>query len=113
MRPISRAKPRCRFGQRSEHRLQIERGATDDPEDISSGGLLLQRFGELPRALLFRLEQPRVLDCDDGLVGERGHQFYLFPSKWIRLCAPSEKIPIVVPSRRSGTLRVLLYPASS
>jgi hypothetical protein len=57
---ISRAKPCCRFGQRIEHRLQIERGAADDPEHICSGGLLLQRFSQL-------VEEPRVLDGDDSL----------------------------------------------
>ena len=39
---ISRAKPRRQFGQRIEHRLQIERRAADDLEHVGGGGLLLQ-----------------------------------------------------------------------
>ena len=59
-----------RFGQRVEHRLQIERRAADDFEHVGGGGLLLQRFGQLVTALLLGFEQSHVLDRDDGLVGE-------------------------------------------
>jgi hypothetical protein len=50
--------------------LQIERRAADDLEHVGSGGLLLQRFSQL-------VEQPSVLDGDDGLVGEVRHQLDL------------------------------------
>ena len=46
-----------------EHRLQIECRAADHLEHVGGGGLLLQRFAQL-------VEQARVLDGDDGLVGE-------------------------------------------
>ena len=59
-----------RFDQRIEHGLQIERRAADDLEHIGGGGLLLQRFGKIVGALAQLVEQPRVLDRDDGLVGE-------------------------------------------
>ena len=39
-------------------------------EHLRGGRLLLQRFGKLARALLLRLEQPRVLDGDHRLVSE-------------------------------------------
>ena len=51
------------FDQRLQHRLQIEGRAADDLEHVGGGGLLLQRFAQL-------VEQPRVLDGDDGLGGE-------------------------------------------
>ena len=40
-------------------------------------GLLLQRLGQLAVRCLQLVEQPRVLDRDDGLVGERLHQLDL------------------------------------
>ena len=58
------------FDQRVEHGLQIEGRATDDLEHVGGGGLLLQRFAQL-------VEQPGVLDGDDGLGGEIGHQLDL------------------------------------
>ena len=57
------AQPRRRFDQRIEHRLQIEGRAADDLEHVGGGGLLLQRFAQL-------VEQPRVLDGDDGLAAK-------------------------------------------
>ena len=41
---VSRAKPRCRFGQRVEHSLQIEGGPADEFEHLGGRGLLLQRL---------------------------------------------------------------------
>src|SRR5262252_9231496 len=50
-------------GDRIENGLDVGWRARDHTEDVGSCGLLLQR--------LFRLvEQPHVLDGDDGLVGE-------------------------------------------
>ena len=37
---------------------------------VGSGGLLCQRLGEIIGALAQFVEQPRVLDGDDRLVGE-------------------------------------------
>ena len=62
-RHVRLAQPRRRLDQRIEHRLQIEGRAADDLEHVGGGGLLLQRFAQL-------VEQPRVLDGDDGLGGE-------------------------------------------
>src|SRR5262245_16836507 len=56
-------KVRRRLGEGVEHGLQIERRAADDLENIGGGGLLLQRFAQL-------VEQPCVLDGNDGLAGE-------------------------------------------
>ena len=60
-----------------KHRLKIAGGATDDLKHFRRGRLLLQRFGEVggvlgevSGALPQFVEQPRVLDGDDGLGGE-------------------------------------------
>ena len=53
-----------------EHGLQLARRAGNDPQHLRRRRLLLQRFGQLARALLLGLEQPHVLDGDHGLVGE-------------------------------------------
>ena len=39
-------------------------------EDLAGGGLLLERLGEIAIADLELLEEPDVLDGDDGLVRE-------------------------------------------
>ena len=48
-RIIGLAKPRDRLGECIEYRLQIERRATDDLENIGGGGLLLQRLAQIAR----------------------------------------------------------------
>ena len=62
-RHVRLAQLRRGFDQCIEHRLQIEGRAADDLEHVGGGGLLLQRLAQL-------VEQPRVLDGDDGLAGE-------------------------------------------
>ena len=57
------AKPGRQFDERMQHRLQIEGRTADDLQHVGGGGLLLQRFAHL-------VEQPRILDRDNGLVGE-------------------------------------------
>src|SRR6516165_9515535 len=68
--PIRLAQPRRRLDQRLENRLQIEGRAADDLEHVGGGRLLLQRLAQL-------VEQARVLDGDDGLIGEAREQSYL------------------------------------
>ena len=51
------------FDESLQHRLQIEGRPADDLEHVGGGGLLLQGFAQF-------VEQPRVLDGDDGLSGE-------------------------------------------
>jgi hypothetical protein len=45
--------------QRIEYRLKVKGRMADDFEHVGGGGLLLQRFAQF-------IEQPRVLDGDDG-----------------------------------------------
>ena len=46
-----------------EHRLKLAGRTGDDLQHLGGRGLLLQRFAQL-------VEQPRILDGDDRLVGE-------------------------------------------
>src|SRR6202162_4189001 len=68
-----------------EHRLKyglhIARRRADDPEHLRRRRLLLQRLGEIVGAVAQFVEQPRVLDGDDGLRGEVLHQFDLLVGK--------------------------------
>ena len=66
-RPVGAAKPRRRFDQRVENRLEVESRAADDLEHVGGRGLLLQRFAQF-------VEQPRILDGDDRLCGKVLHQ---------------------------------------
>ena len=77
------AQPRRRFDQRVEHGLQIERRAADDLEHVGGGGLLLQRFAQF-------VEQPRVLDGDDGLRGEVRDQLDLLVGERAHLLAVND-----------------------
>ena len=54
----------------AQHLLEVERRG-DDLADLAERPLLLDDTGKLRRALLELLEQPGVLDGDDGLVRER------------------------------------------
>ena len=56
---------------------QLARRAGDDLQHLAGRGLLLQRLGEIVGALAQFVEQPRVLDGDDGLRGEVLHQLDL------------------------------------
>ena len=53
-----------------EHRLQLASRAGDNLENFRGRRLLFQRFTQIVGALAQFIEQPRVLDCDDGLGGE-------------------------------------------
>ena len=46
-------------------------------QHLAGRGLLLQRLGQIVGALAQFVEQPRVLDGDDGLGGEVLHQLDL------------------------------------
>src|SRR5262249_38019515 len=60
-----------RLHQRVEDCLEIEGRTADDLEHVGGGGLLLQRFGEIVGALAQLIEQPDVIDRDDGLARKR------------------------------------------
>src|SRR6266702_8879811 len=63
-----------------EHRLEIEGRTADNLEHLGGRGLLLQRFPQL-------VQQPRVLDRDDGLAREACNQCNLLVRKWANFLA--------------------------
>jgi len=54
---------------RREDSVEVERRA-EGPTDFSQRRQLLDRLGQLRRSGLQFLEQPHVLDRNDGLIGE-------------------------------------------
>jgi hypothetical protein len=82
-----------------EHRLHIARRTADYPQDLARGGLLIQRPREVAIARLQLLEQPDVLDRDDGLVGEGLQEGDLFVREASRFaprdpdCAERQPVP--------------------
>src|SRR5690348_17150058 len=69
----------CRgFDKRVQYGLQIECRAADDLKHVSGGSLLLERLAQL-------VQQPRVLDGDDGLSSEVLHQLHLLIGEWSNL----------------------------
>src|SRR5215470_7184651 len=67
---IGRAKPGSRLDERVEHHLKVESRAAYDLEHVGGRGLLLKGFAQL-------VQQPGVLDGNDGLGGEVFYQFDL------------------------------------
>ena len=61
-----------------KYRLQFTGRTADDLEHVGGGGLLLKRFAQF-------VQQPRVLDGDDGLRGEIGYEFDLDTCEWMHL----------------------------
>jgi len=84
---ISAAEFDCRRNECAEHRLQIEGRAADDLQHLGGRGLKLQRLRQIARARLHLVEQPHVLDRDDGLVGKGLHEFDLALGEGPRLRA--------------------------
>jgi hypothetical protein len=82
------AEPRRAPDDRVEHRLRVSRRTGDDPEDLRRRRLLLQRFGQVLVPALQLLEEPHILDRDDGLVGEGPHQLDLFIAEGLDLRPP-------------------------
>ena len=101
----------CRgFQNRRRRQTQIERRAADDLQDLGRRGLLLQRLGKIARARLHLVEQPRVLDGDDGLVGESLEQRDLRVGEGATTSTRrSTMTPIASASRIRGIARAVLH----
>jgi len=65
------AEPRRVLEHRLKNRLERARRTADQLEHLRRGGLVFQSLLQLPCSRLLSFEQPRILDGDDGLVGER------------------------------------------
>src|SRR5262249_45982876 len=68
-------------GSRSPRRVR------DDAQDLRRGCLPLQRLAQIVRTLAQFIEQPRILDSDDGLFGEALNQLNLFVCERPKLLA--------------------------
>src|SRR5262245_52109412 len=73
-RVIRIAEARGGLDQRIKYPLQVERRPADDLQGVGGGRLLFQGFCQLTLARLLCLEQSRVLDGYDGLVGKGAQQ---------------------------------------
>ncbi len=73
---IGFAQPGRRLHQRIKNGLQIESRPADDLEHVSGSGLLLERFAQF-------IEQARILNSDNGLIGEASGQINLLFRKWM------------------------------
>src|SRR6516225_315491 len=72
--------------QRIKHAFEIECRTTDDLQHIGSGGLLLERVAQF-------VEQPRILDGDDGLGCKVLHQLNLLVGEWANFLAIDRDCP--------------------
>ena len=79
--------------------------------DVAEGGELADRARQLGRPRLQLAQEPRVLDGDDGLVGEGLDQLDLGVGERAGRRRPSESTPIGRPPRRIGTESWLRKPS--
>ncbi len=94
-RQVAAEQPRGGEHDGVEYRLHVGRRLTDDAQNLGCRGLPGQR-------LLRLLEQPRVLDGDDGLVGETLLERKLLRRKGQRPVAVYDENADRLPSRRNG-----------
>ena len=74
------ANAHCIFQHGLEDRIKVALRTRDDLQHLGGRSLLLQRFAQL-------VEQPCVLDGDDGLIGKRFYKLDLLPGVWPRVGA--------------------------
>src|SRR6516164_6263661 len=91
IRLVGATQARRGFNQRIENRLEVDRRAADDLEHITSRGELINRTREFGLAVAQLVEQARILDGDDRLVGEAGGELDLFARKRIDACALNDE----------------------
>ena len=70
---------------RLKDRLKLAWRTANDAKHLRGRGLLLQRLGEVGGTLLQFVEQPRVLNSDDGLCGKVREKLDLLVRKCTRL----------------------------
>ena len=78
---FGRTKSRRGFSDELQYLLQIENRPADDLEHIARCRLVFERCFEFAGALAQFIEQPRILDGDDGLRGKVLNYCNLFVSK--------------------------------
>src|SRR5215510_12440592 len=70
-----------------EGRLDVRRGTGNDPQDLAGRRLFVQRLGQVLVTRLQFLEEPNVLDGNDGLVGEGFEKLDLTRGEWPRFAS--------------------------
>ena len=75
---IDPTNPRGALDDGVEDRLHVRGRAADDAEHLGRCRLMLQRLAQFRVALLEFLEQPDVLNGDDGLIGKGFKKLDLF-----------------------------------
>src|SRR5262245_454932 len=87
-----------------EHWLDFRRRARDHLQDVAGGRLLLQR-------LLRLVEQPHVLDGNDGLVGEGLEEFDLLVRERVHFDSANQDCPdwLALAHQRCGQYGALVF----
>src|SRR5262249_40788658 len=83
--PVSAEQPDAAAHYRVEHRLDISLRLTNDTQNVTGGGLLVQSGGKVTVARLQLLEQANVLNGDHRLIGESIQQRDLSLGKWAHI----------------------------
>jgi hypothetical protein len=86
-RIVCAAQARRRINDALKYRLQMELRAANNTQNVARSGLVLERLAKLSSPSLHLLEQPRVLDGNDGLVGEGLEQIDLLVGEGTDLSA--------------------------
>src|SRR5215470_14411609 len=73
-----------------EYWLNVGRGSRDSPQHLACPRLVFQLLLKLPLTCLLRLEQPRVLDGDEGSIGEGFEEFNLPFGKASKFRSPND-----------------------
>src|SRR6516162_5424530 len=84
-RVISTAQLTSAFDDGLQHRLNVGRRGGDHVQDVRAAGLIGESLSEIARLGLYFVEQPHVLDRDDGLVREGLQQLNLLFGKRLNL----------------------------
>ena len=86
---------------------------TDDAQHLRCCRLLLQRFGEIISALPQFVQQPCVLDGDDGLGGEVLNQCDLLVGERPNFLPIDARLPTSSSSLSIGTRRTVARPSAA
>src|SRR5215467_5820722 len=97
---LSLAEFRCALGDRVEHGLDVGRRTRDYAQYLGGCCLIFKGFLQLALTRLLGFEQPRILDGDDGLVGEGLDEFDL-PS--------GERLPLFARQQQQSNKLTLAY----
>ena len=107
---IDPTNPRGALDDGVEDRLHVRGRAADDAEHLGRCRLMLQSLAQFCVALLDFLEQPHVLDGDDGLISEGLEKSDLLFREWSDLRAANQNRSDGIPSRSNGVASAVRTP---